>query len=474
MNKLQRRARIVCTLGPASHDQKTIEGLIRAGMDVARLNFSHGSHRTHEKMYRLVRKGAEAFHRPVAVLQDLQGIKIRTGAFSGGSAILKKGRETLLLPGTGEGSAERIYISYPALAGQAKKGDRVLIDDGLVELRVTGKKGSALVARVVEGGAVGDHKGVNLPGMKINLDSFTNKDREDLAFGLDLGVDYVAVSFVREANDIRKVRDFISAKGRDVPVIAKIEKPEAVENIGEILKEADGIMVARGDLGVEVPPEDVPLIQKRLIREANHRGKLVITATQMLESMTLHRTPTRAEAADVANAVMDGTDALMLSAETSAGKHPLLSARMMDRIIRKTESEVKALPSCLTGDTYSEAVAVAAAQAAENIGARFVVAFTQSGYTARLLCKYRPSVPIVAFAPDEEVRRRMCLYWGVMPKIMRPLKSTDAVFSEVEKTLLGEKMAKPGESVVITASTPIGGAGKTNMMKLHRVGGDAS
>jgi pyruvate kinase len=466
-----RRARIVCTLGPASGTRDVVGRLVRAGMNVARLNFSHGTHESHRKLHGLVRAAARGAGVPVAVLQDLQGIKIRTGTFPGGAVMLKRGREVLVLPGQEEGSEERIYVSYPRVARDVRKGGRILLDDGLLELKVLGKRGQALRARVLEGGLLRDHKGVNLPGVNVRLESFTGKDRQDLAFGLSLGVDYVALSFVRRAEDVRKVRAFLRERGKgDLPLIAKIEKPEAVQNIGEILEEAQGIMIARGDLGVEVPPEEVPLIQKRLIEEANHRGKLVITATQMLESMTLHTTPTRAEATDVANAVIDGTDALMLSGETSSGKYPVPALRMMDRIIRKTESTIKAAPSYLAGRTYSEAVAVAAAQAAENIGARYVVGFTQSGYTARLLSKYRPSVPIVAFTPSADVRSRMCLYWGVIPRIMRQIRSTDEVFAEVERILLKEGMVRPGESVVITASSPIGGAGKTNMLKLHRIG----
>jgi pyruvate kinase len=466
-----RRARIVCTLGPASEKREMVQGLVRGGMDVARLNFSHGEHAGHERLFRVVRAAAKRAGRPVAVLQDLQGIKIRTGTFPGGSMELKKGEETVLVPGTGEGTKERVPVSYGALARYGRKGDRVLIDDGLVELRVTGKKGNALTVKVVEGGIVKDRKGVNLPGMKIAIESFTPKDRRDLEFGLRLGVDYVAVSFVREAADVRKVREFMERKRGPRPLlIAKIEKPEAVANIDAILDEADGIMVARGDLGVEVPTEEVPLIQKELIRRANARGRLVITATQMLESMTVHTTPTRAEATDVANAVIDGSDALMLSAETSAGRHPLASVKMMDRIIRKTESTIRAVPSYLAGNSHSEAVAAAASRAAESIGAKYVVAFTQSGYSARLLSKERPAVPIVAFTPSEDVCRRMALTWGVIPLRVRELTSTDPVLKEVEKTLLKEGLAKKGDHVVITASVPIDRRGKTNMLKLHRVG----
>lgn len=466
-----RNTRIVCTIGPASNSKEVIGRLVEGGMDVARLNFSHGDHASHGRAFALIREAARKYDRPVAVIQDLQGIKIRTGTFEGGAITLKKGGEVAVLPGVGKGSVERIFVSYEGIVKHSRAGDRILINDGLVELKVIGKQRGVLRARVVEGGEIEDRKGVNLPGMKLPSSALTAKDRKDLLFGLTLGVDYVAISFVREAADVRKIRDFIERRGPGLPLIAKIEKPEAVDNIDAILDEAEGIMVARGDLGVEMPAEEVPLIQKMLIERANRRGRLVITATQMLESMTGHSTPTRAEATDVANAVLDGSDALMLSAETSIGKYPIPALRMMDRIVRRTENSIQAAPSYLTGGTYSEAVAEAAARAAEDVGARFVVAFTQSGYTARLLCKYRPSVPIIAFTPQERVRRRMSLYRGVMPKLMKPLRSTDEVFSEVEKTLLGEKLIRPGESIVITASAPVGGEGKTNLMKLHRAGG---
>lgn len=482
---MNRRAKIVCTIGPASAERGVLFSLIKGGMDVARLNLSHGDHAFHRRAVALIKEGAERFKRPVAILSDLQGIKIRVGPIKGGAVRLKKGKEVLLRPGRGEGregDEGNLFLSYPGLIKDSKAGGRILLDDGLIELRVVRKEGAGLRARVFEGGLLSGRKGVNLPGMKINMPSFTEKDKEDLAFSLDSGADYVAVSFVREAGDLRKVRRWLKKRGRSVPLIAKIEKPEAIKNIEEIIEEAEGIMVARGDLGVELPPEEVPLLQKMLIERANMKGKLVITATQMLESMTGHLRPTRAEATDVANAVLDGTDALMLSAETSAGSYPVEALSMMDRIIRKTESGIAGCgPHCsaihpahpgfthIREGSFSEAVAEAAAMTAVDIGARYIVAFTQSGYTARLVSKFRPEVPIVAFTPSEEIRRRMSLYWGVTPLLMSALSSTDSVFEEVEKTLLRKKMIKSGERVVITASTPILGEGKTNLLKLHRI-----
>jgi pyruvate kinase len=468
---MNRRAKIVATIGPASAERRVLESLIRAGMDVARLNFSHGDHASHRRALGLIRDCARRCRRNVAVLQDLQGIKIRTGPVAGGSMRLKKGDSVTLRAGSGPCREGVITISYPSLIKDARRGDRVLLDDGLMELEVTGKARGALRARVLEGGELTDRKGVNLPGMRISRSSFTPKDREDLAFGLRAGVDFVAVSFVTEPADVRKVKAYIRRAGKTVPVIAKIEKPEAVEGIDAIMEASDGIMVARGDLGVEVPTEEVPLIQKMLIDRANRAGKLVITATQMLESMTEHTRPTRAEATDVANAVLDGTDALMLSAETSKGKYPLKALRMMDRIIRETEGGREASSAYMALGSYSEAVAEAAVEAARDVGARYVVAFTHSGYTARLLSKERPGVPILAFTPSEEVMRRMALYWGVEPRRLGLLKSTDRVFEAVESTLIEEGLARRGDTVVITASAPIGGEGKTNIMKLHRLGG---
>ncbi len=468
---MKRRAKIVCTIGPASADRKTLSSLVAGGMDVARLNFSHGDHASHKKIFDSVRSLSKKAGRTVAVLQDLQGIKIRTGAVEGGSMTLKRGAEVSVVAGRGMCKGDTISVTYPGLIKDARRGDRILLDDGYMELKVTGRSINSLKAKVVEGGVLTDHKGVNLPGMKLSAESFTAKDKKDLAFGLKLGVDYVAVSFVREAKDIIKVKNYIRRAGQIVPVIAKIEKPEALENIASILDAADGLMVARGDLGVEVPTEEVPILQKMLIERANRRGRLVITATQMLESMTVHMRPTRAEVTDVANAVIDGTDALMLSAETSTGKYPLKSLQMMDRIIRETEGARESFSDFEARGTYSEAVAEAAVEAAGDIGARYIVAFTHSGYTARLLSKYRPRVPVLAFTPSEEVIRRMSLYWGVVPMRMNLLKSTDAVFDAVETILLESGLARKGDSVVITASAPIGGEGKTNIMKLHHLGG---
>lgn len=470
---MRNNAKVICTIGPATSSREVVFGLIRGGMDVARLNFSHGDHASHGKTLRLIREGEEKYNRPVAVLGDLQGIKIRTGPAANGAVMLKKARGLIILAGEGLCDESRIYVSYPALIRDARPGDRILLDDGLIELRVTGKNRKHLAAVVVEGGLLRDRKGVNLPGMKISARALTEKDKADMDFALRIGVDYIAVSFVRTAEDVKSVRGYIENKRHhaSVPLIAKIEKPEALKNIDSIIEEADGIMVARGDLGVEVPPEDVPLIQKSLIEIANRKGKLVITATQMLESMTSHSRPTRAEATDVANAVIDGTDALMLSAETSTGKYPLKALLMMEKIIRHTEGGKPPVSQYRRGKSFSEAVADAAVHAAEDIGARYIAAFTRSGYTARLISKFRPRAPIAAFSPSESVRRRMALYWGVIPLGIGPLRKNGDVIDEVVRLLLKEGMARQGDNIAITASAPLLGEGKTNFLKLHRIGG---
>jgi pyruvate kinase len=465
-----RKAKIVCTIGPASSNKEVIYSLMKSGMDIARLNFSHGDHDTHKKRITLIRDISLRYNKPIAILQDLQGIKIRVGLIEGGAVELKRGGTVFLMPGEGIGNQKRIFISYPALLRDIKKGNRILLDDGLIQLSVLDRAKNALRAKVLEGGILRDRKGVNLPGLKLSVTSFTEKDKKDLLFGIGMNVDYIAISFVRDAGDIKKIKEWLINKKHQIPLIAKIEKPEALSNIAGILSESDGIMVARGDLGVEIPSEEVPLIQKGLIDKANKRGKIVITATQMLESMTEHLRPTRAETTDVANAVLDGTDALMLSAETAIGNYPVDAVKMMDRIIRYTESIKIAESSYVRGTTSADAVADAACRAADDINTKVLVAFTQSGFTARLLSKFRPKVPIIAFTPDEKVKNRVCLYWGVTPKIMKLPKTTDEMIANVEKSLLNERIVKKGDRIVITSSSPLSTKGKTNFMKLHRIG----
>ena len=466
----KRRAKIVCTIGPSSADKKTIESLVNNGMNVARLNFSHGNHDTHRMNIKRIRAAAAKALAPVAVLQDLQGIKIRTGYFEDGGIELKKGRTVNLVPGKKLGNQNTIFISYRPLIKDAIKGQKILLDDGLIQLRVTGRTGKALSAKVTGGGFLKDKKGVNFPGMNLSVSSFTEKDRLDLTFGAQMGVDYIAVSFVRDVRDIKKVKNWLRSQNHSIPVIAKIEKPEALTNIDDIMSEVDGIMVARGDLGVEMPVEEIPLIQKELIEKANKCGRIVITATQMLQSMTEHLRPSRAETTDVANAVLDGTDALMLSAETAVGKYPVESLKMMDRIIRHTES-LEAYEDCyVSGKTFAEAAADAACRAAEDIRAKVLAAFTQSGFTAKLLSKFRPQVPVIAFTPNERIQNKASLYWGVTPKVMRLPATTDEMVAAVERSLVADEIVKSGDGIVITSSSPLSTQGKTNFMKLHRIG----
>lgn len=468
-----RKAKIVCTIGPASSERKIIGQLIKSGMDVARLNFSHGDYETHQKVALLVREESSRQKRVVSILQDLQGIKIRLSDIEGGSFMLRTDDEIFLYPGKELSDKKNLFISYPALLKDVKEGDSILIDDGLIKLNVTGKTDKALKAKVIEGGIVKSRKGVNLPTSRTSLPAFTEKDRRDLEFGLKLNVDYVAISFVRTAEDIELVLNWAKRKGVTLPpLIAKIEKPEALENIDEIIGIVDGIMVARGDLGVEMPTEKVPMIQKMLIDLANKRGKLVITATQMLESMTQHTRPTRAEATDVANAVLDGTDALMLSAETASGKYPVESVKMMDMIIRYTEESVvhRAVSLYQIGNTFPEAVADGACKAAHDTGAKAIVVFTHSGFTAKLISKLRPNVPIIAFTPDKNVLRRLPLYWGTSAKLMkrRDVEILNAAFmSEIERSLVKERLVSKGDSIVFVASSPF--LGKPNIIRLHRL-----
>jgi pyruvate kinase len=470
LNRVFRNAKIVCTIGPSSSSDDVISSLIKNGMDVARLNFSHGDHESHSKMIDIIRDLSHRLNKPVAILQDLQGIKIRLGDVKEGMVEIKRGDIISVKSGDGISNNKEIFILYPTLLKDVKKGDKILIDDGLIQLTIIDEFKDYLKAKVIEGGMLSNRKGVNLPGVDVSIDSFTEKDKNDLTLGITKDVDYVAISFVRNAEDVIKVKDFIRKRKRDIPVIAKIEKPEAIKNIKDIISVSDGIMIARGDLGVEMPSEEVPLIQKSLIEKANEMGKIVITATQMLESMTEHLRPTRAETTDVANAVLDGTDALMLSAETAKGKYPVEALKMMDRIIRHTERMRKPSSSYIYTHIFAEATAGAACKAAEDIRARLLVAFTKSGFTARLLSKLRPSVPVVAYTPNLRIQNRLCLYWGIVPKIMSLPNTTDEMIEEIEVSLLKEGIVKKGDNIVITSSSPLSRQGKTNFMKLHKIG----
>lgn len=468
---IERKTKIICTIGPSSSSEEILRSLILEGMDVARLNFSHGEHGFHRKVIRTIRSLSRALKRPVAILQDLQGIKLRLGDIEGGSVEIKKGSEVMLLPGTGTGNEKRLFISYRRLLEDLSPGDKVLIDDGLIELRIKQRAKRALIAEVIEGGVLKSRKGVNFPHSDLKEKAFTEKDRLDLEFGLQEGIDLIALSFVRNPEDIAILKRWLRKKKAELPVIAKIEKPEAVKNIEGILDEVDGIMIARGDLGVELPPEEVPVIQKELLKKANSKARLTITATQMLESMTTAPRPTRAEATDVANAIIDGSDALMLSGETAVGRYPVEAVRIMKRIIVHTEKSILAertLPQYEYG--FPEAIAHAACSVSKDLKIKYIVAFTKTGFTARLLSKFRPPVPVIALTPDERVLRRLCLYHGVFPMLMRRLSSTDELINEVEKALLRTGLVKKGDNIVITGGLPPAFIeGKTNFIKIHRI-----
>jgi pyruvate kinase len=475
-----RRAKIVCTLGPASQSQEMLEALLDAGMDVARLNFSHGSHEQHAENIAKLRAASLKVRKAVGILGDLQGPKIRTGRFITGSTELKEGATfSITTDESVKGTDDIVSTTYPLLAQDVNPGDRILLDDGLLELKVleTDKK-QLLRTQVVVGGTLKNNKGINLPGVAVRADALTPKDREDLIFGIKAGVDFIALSFVRQPSDLDMARQAMAEVGRQVPIIAKLEKPEAIARLDAILDKTDGVMVARGDLGVEIPPEEVPAVQKDIVRRANSRGLPVIVATQMLNSMIDNPRPTRAEASDVANAVFDGADAVMLSGETASGKYPIESVQMMDRIVLAAESATRsqhlkrtiAAPLGLPSH-FPDVIARVACEAAEASGASLVAAFTLSGVTARLLAHYRPPVPIVAFSPNQEVRRRLALVWGVVPRVLEPIQDTEAMVRRVEEELLTRGLARVGDRVVIVFGAPVGQPGKINSLRLHTIQG---
>jgi pyruvate kinase len=473
-----RRAKIVCTLGPASTSQEMLEKLLDAGMDVARLNFSHGTHADHQGVLDRLRAASLKVRKAVGVLGDLQGPKIRTGKLEKGAVELIEGKEiSITTDETVLGTQELVSTTYPHLASDVNVGDRILLDDGLLELKVlaTDKK-SLIRTEVVHGGTLKNNKGINLPGVALKADALTAKDREDLIFGLKAGVDMVALSFVRTPNDIDMCRQAMQEAGRVVPIIAKLEKPEAIARLDSILEKTDGVMVARGDLGVEIPPEEVPAIQKDIIRRANQRGLPVIVATQMLNSMIEHPRPTRAEASDVANAVMDNTDAVMLSGETASGDYPVESVQMMSRIVEAAESAMRqSFPRIGSGEPiripaeFPDVTCGVACRAAREAGCSLIVAFTLTGNTARLVSRYRPTVPIIAFSPNQEVRRRLSLLWGVMPRVLEPVQESEEMVRRVEEELLARGLAKRGERIVIVFGAPVGQAGKINSLRLHTI-----
>jgi pyruvate kinase len=470
-----RKAKIVCTIGPASDSPELLGHLIESGMDVARLNFSHGSHESHSRAIKALREAAGRRRAPVAIIQDLQGPRIRIGTIpDGGIDVAADQRVRLLTALVAPASATDIPVTYQYLARDIQPGAYILIDDGLIELVANRINGGAVECTVVTGGRITSHKGINLPGTRVSAPTLTDKDREDLRFGVAQGVDYVALSFVQGPDDVVAAKKLIAECGGDAPVIAKIERPEAIASLGAILEQADGVMIARGDLGVQMGPEVVPVLQKKIITEANRRRRLVITATQMLESMTQNPHPTRAEASDVANAVFDGTDAVMLSAETAIGRYPVEAVCVMDRIIRAAEEGtepgfVRRSEANRGEVSFPEAICTAASSAASAITASAIVAFSELGTTARLISKQHPVAPIIAFTPFEPVRRQMALYWGVIPHTMEQIAQTDERIHEAERRLKAEGLVKPGQRIVFLSGTRIGEPGRTNLMKLHHV-----
>ena len=469
-----RSAKIVCTLGPASNSSEMIVRLMHAGMDVARLNFSHGTHEDHARTIKRVREASARLSKPIGILADLQGPKIRTGALKGRQPVqLVKGQRFTISIRPVEGTSEGVSTTYTRMARDVSRGDRILLGDGLIELHVISTTSTQVNCKVVNGGLLGEHKGINLPGVRLRIPAVTPKDHEDLVFALEQGANFVAVSFVRSAKDVLQAKKAILRAKHDVPVIAKLEKPEAIDNLDEILLVSDGVMVARGDLGVEMSPEKVPVVQKQIIAKACEARRPVITATQMLESMTQNPRPTRAETSDVANAVFDGSDALMLSAETASGCYPLEAVQMMDRIIREAEANnphvLRPNPAQFNiAETASELIC----HASEELHMKVIAVFTETGSTARLVSKHRPRRPIIAFSTIQETRRRLSLNWGVFPRTIAKVQDIEELVQVAEKRLLEEHLVQPGDVVGIVAGTPLFVGGTTNFMKFLVIGSD--
>ncbi len=472
-----RRAKIVCTLGPATSSARRIRELVYAGMDVARLNMSHGTHADHAESYRLVRQASDASGHGVGIFADLQGPKIRLATFADGPVTLHRGQEWTITTRDVPGDDKVAGTTYEGLPGDVQPGDPLLIDDGKVRLRVTAVEDTDVRCEVLVGGKVSNHKGINLPGVAVSVPALSEKDIEDLRFALHLTVDFIALSFVRDAKDADDVRKIMDEEGVHLPVIAKIEKPQAIENLDEVIAAFDGFMVARGDLGVECPLEDVPFLQKQVIEKARLNAKPVIVATQMLESMVSNPAPTRAEASDVANAVLDGADAVMLSGETSVGEYPVHTVETMARIITATETHA------VDGDhlgqvaeidwdphTRGGVIAKAAEEVAVRVGAKYVVAFTQSGDSARRMSRLRGPIPILAFTPENVVRSQLALSWGVETFRTAPVNHTDEMVRQVDEQLLRIGRVEVGDLVVLIAGSPPGIPGSTNALRIHRMG----
>jgi pyruvate kinase len=471
-----RRAKIICTIGPSCSTEAALRDLMRLGMDVARLNFSHGTHEEHGRVIERLRRVAREERRTICILQDLPGPKIRTGPLKGHVAVtLKTGSTVTITPRDIEGTASLLSTTFTSLAKEVRPGVRILLADGLIELRIQNVTGRDVLCKILNGGVLGEHKGINLPGIALSVPALTDKDRIDLKFGLEHGVDIVAVSFVRSAADVRMAKQAIADRGYSVPVIAKLEKPQALEQLEEIFEAADGVMVARGDLGVELPPEKVPVIQKHVIRTSAEWRKPVITATQMLESMVENPRPTRAEASDVANAVFDGSDAVMLSAETATGLHPREAVAMMARIVVEAEQSMRGWQRRLRRERHSlsiaETICESIAHAAEDLHMAAIAVFTETGNTARMISKHRPDASIYAFSHVPAVCNRMNLFWGITPVQCKPALNAEAMLTEAEQELVGRGCIQTGEVLGVVAGTQAS-SGSTNFMRLHTVTDD--
>lgn len=476
---MNRRAKIVATIGPASHDEQSIQKLIQAGMNVARINFSHGSHEDHAQSIKRLRKASQLLDQPVTILQDLQGPKIRTGEIENGAVELVAGQTLKLTTENIEGNEKIVSVDYSDLPTSVEIGGRILLDDGNLELQVTGVKGEVVETEILLGGKLKPNKGVNLPGAILTIRAFTEKDKADLEFGLQQGVDAIALSFVRSVKDISRLRQTIASCDSarcDTPIIAKLERPEALDNLHDIIHAADGVMVARGDLGVEMLPEMVPIAQKRIIQMANRHAKTVITATQMLESMMHNPRPTRAEASDVANAIFDGSDAVMLSGETAVGSYPVKAVEMMSSIICQAETHMRdwghAKIEISQDLPHDDALFItrAAHELAQDKDVAAIAAFTQSGRTARLMSKSRPEVPILAFTPDKDTYQRMSILWGVTPHLVPHADTVEEMLAHVEAAMISETSIQPGQEVALIAGFPIGKQGPANFALLHTIG----
>jgi pyruvate kinase len=470
-----RRTKIVCTIGPASEDLDTIKEFIRRGMDVARLNFSHGTHLEHGERIKKIKEASRLLHKRVGILVDTRGPEIRIKAFRGGKVELQEGERFTLTTKEVDGDSRRVSITYQGLPGDVRPGTRILLDDGLIELRVEKITSTEIETLVIHGGSISSYKGINVPGVYINLPVLTAADERDIAFALQQDIDFIAASFIRRAADVLTIRRLLEKNSSPVKLIAKIENSEGVKNFHEILQVADGIMVARGDLGVEIPAEDVPLVQKKIIAACNRAGKPVITATQMLDSMIRHPRPTRAEASDVANAIFDGTDAVMLSGETASGAFPVEAVETMARIAARTEEaleyrEILEKLKPALQNSVTDAISYATCRAAQDLGVAAIISATHSGHTARMVSKYKPKAPIIAVTPSAKVASALTLTWGVYPLLCPPTSSTDETFNTSVKVALEAGLIQSGDLVILTAGVPVGVPGTTNFMRIDTVG----